>query len=86
MFRTVLFTACITLTACTVHDPNDAVGRVTREFEQGEKLMNSCKQENKKCSNWYQFKKEWEAEIGNYTTFEVALARHKARVANGLDF
>ena len=84
MLKTVAIALCLTVAACAVHDPNDVAGRLTREFEAGEKLMNDCDTKEKNCPKWYQFKKDWEAEMSNYTTFEAALARHKARVAQGL--
>ena len=84
MLKTVAIALCLTVAACAVHDPNDVAGQLTREFEAGEKLMNDCNNKKKNCPKWFQFKKDWEAELNNYVTFEVALERHKARVAQGL--
>ena len=45
--------------------------------------MVQCQKNENRCPAYYDFKTKWEAEINNYTTFEAALANHKARVARG---
>ncbi len=84
MMKTVVVALCMAVAACTVHDPNDDAGRMSREFATGEKLMNDCNVRQKNCSKYIDFKNAWEAEVNNFTTFENALTNHKARVAKGL--
>lgn len=73
------------ISGCAIHDPNDVAGRLGREFDKGEKLMDACEKNEHKCPSYYDFKRKWEAEINNYTAFEVALAKHRARIASGYD-
>lgn len=84
MLKTIAFAACVAVAGCAIHDPNDATGRMSREFAKGEKLMNNCYDRQANCSKYYKFKKQWETEMNNLTTFENALANHKARLASGL--
>ena len=73
------------IAGCALHDPNDDAGRLSREFDKGEKLMIACQENARKCTKYNNFKAEWEREMMHYTTFETALANHKARVARGYD-
>jgi len=73
------------MAGCALHDPNDDAGRLSREFDKGEKLMIACQENARKCPKYNNFKAEWEREMMHYTTFEAALANHKARVARGYD-
>ncbi len=84
MLKSITLAACLTVSACAIHDPNDGAGKLSREFAAGEKLMNDCNIRQKNCPEWYKFKAEWEAELNGLTTFEAALANHKARLAKGL--
>lgn len=83
MSKLVLPALLVAIAGCAIHDPNDVTGRLNREFAKGEKLMVNCEKNEKKCPAYYDFKRQWEIEVKNYTTFEAALANHKARVAGG---
>ncbi len=85
MLKSSLLVLCVATFGCAIHDPNDAVGRLNREFDKGEKLMIACQGNEQKCPKYEAFKEEWEREIKHYTTFESALANHRARVARGYD-
>ena len=80
-----LLPAIFLMAGCALHDPNDDAGRLSREFDKGEKLMIACQENARKCPKYNNFKAEWEREMMHYTTFETALANHKARVARGYD-
>ncbi|MEY8120880.1 MULTISPECIES: hypothetical protein [unclassified Falsihalocynthiibacter] len=86
MSKLVIFTLLTIISGCALHDPNDVAGRLSREFAKGEKLMLACEKNEKKCPAYFDFKRKWESEINNYTTFEAALAKHKARAASGYAF
>ena len=75
----------VLMTGCAIHDPNDVAGRLSREFDEGEKLMIACQENVNKCPKYEAFKAEWEREMKHYITFEAALANHKARVKQGYD-
>ena len=83
MTKLITLSLMIVMSGCAIHDPNDVAGRLGREFAKGEKLMVQCQKNENRCPAYYDFKTKWEAEINNYTTFEAALANHKARVARG---
>ncbi|WP_299355832.1 hypothetical protein [uncultured Shimia sp.] len=83
MPKLIVLPFLIVLMGCSVHDPNDGAGRLSREFAKGEKLMIKCQENERKCPAYYEFKAEWEREVRHYTTFEAALAKHKARTAQG---
>jgi len=80
-----LLSLILLVAGCAIHDPNDDAGRLSREFDKGEKLMIACQEDEKKCLKYMKFKRQWEREINYYTTFEAALANHRARVARGYD-
>jgi hypothetical protein len=85
MLKSSLLVLCLATAGCAIHDPNDVVGRVNREFDKGEKLMIACQKNEQKCPKYQAFKEQWEREVNHYTTFESALANHRARVAYGYD-
>ena len=84
MLKQVLLPVMVFMAGCTFHDPNDVASRLSHEFDKGEKLMNACAKNENRCPAYYEFKRQWEADFANYTTFEAALAKHKARKASGL--
>ncbi|QJF51857.1 hypothetical protein [Roseobacter ponti] len=71
------------LAGCAIHDPADVAGKLSREFDKGERLMIACQKNESRCPRYEAFKQEWEREVDYLTTFEAALANHKARIARG---
>ena len=85
MSKLIALSLLLVFSGCAIHDPNDDAGRISREFAKGEKLMVKCEKNKSKCPAYLEFKTQWETEMRHITTFEAALANHKARVARGYD-
>lgn len=71
------------LAGCAIHDPADVAGELIPEFDQGERLMIACQKNGSGCPGYETFKQKWGREVDYLTTFEAALATHKARIARG---
>lgn len=78
MLRTTSIIIPFALAACT--GTNE---RLTREYQIGEELMIDCRDNGKRCPEYLDFKRRFEENRNNITTFENSLAVHKARVAKG---
>ncbi|WP_170815627.1 hypothetical protein [Ruegeria sp. HKCCA6837] len=78
MLRMMALLALFVIAAC-----ESRTERLTREYQIGEELMIDCQENGKRCPEYLDFKKRFEASFNNLTTFERSLATHKARIARG---
>lgn len=71
--------AFLALGACVDGYDEQGYSEQTRlQYQVGEQLMNDCNERGQRCVEWYEFRKEFQSEVGNLTTFERSLARYKA--------
>lgn len=76
--------AALALAACgPADDPTGAVSRLSLEYKVGEELMIACNERGERCSEYLEFKRDFEEGVSYMTTFEKSLAAHKRRVAAG---
>ncbi|CUH41545.1 hypothetical protein [Ruegeria atlantica] len=78
MLRTMALLALFVIAAC-----DSRTERLSREYQIGEELMIDCQENGQRCPEYRNFKKRFEANVDNVTTFERSLATHKARIARG---